>query len=81
LSQSFVENFVEKPAKRPIRPTKFPMKFPTEARFRTFATSSRYARAGLDLIDRLLAAQALVEAMNVARRDAALDAYGIQRLW
>jgi len=34
-----------------------------------------------DPFDRLLAAQALAEAMNVASRDDALDAYGIKRFW
>ena len=34
-----------------------------------------------DPFDRLMAAQALVEAMTVASKDSAFDAYGVQQLW
>jgi hypothetical protein len=33
------------------------------------------------LFDRLLVAQAIVENMPIVSSDAALDAYGVQRLW
>jgi PIN domain nuclease of toxin-antitoxin system len=34
-----------------------------------------------DPFDRLLVAQALVEGIPIVSKDAALDAYGITRLW
>ena len=34
-----------------------------------------------DLFDRLLVAQCLVEGMAIVSNDAALDAYGVERLW
>ncbi len=34
-----------------------------------------------DPFDRLMIAQAMVDRLNVVSRDAALDSYGIQRIW
>ena len=42
---------------------------------------ARLVRHHGDPFDRLLVAQASVEAVPIVSRDSALDAYGIQRLW
>lgn len=56
--------------------------------FRLLPITSEHARrAGLfahphrDPFDRLLAAQALAEGLTIVSRDAALDAFGVVRLW
>ena len=54
---------------------------PIEIRHTVHIISLPFPPAHKDPFDRLLVAQAIVENMPIVSGDAALDAYGIQRLW
>ena len=57
------------------------MILPIEIRHTVHISSLPFPPAHKDPFDRLLVAQAIVENMPIVSGDAALDAYGIQRLW